>query len=291
MDDLIASLASIVARRGNEGLTATPIANIGLLKVSRCSDLPPEVYRPVVSLIVQGEKQLTIGSQVLTYRAGHTFTASLHLPVQAKITKATPEKPYLAISFVIDTAIIINLASHMPDTDEPRSGKGFGVDLAGCDLLNTYDRALRLFDRPEDVPVMPPLLERELLYRLLKGPQGMALSQLVKGDRRIAKVHEALELIGQTYKEPFSVEEVAQTVGMSASAFHRQFKAATGMAPLQYQKTLRLYEARRLLLTEAVTASSAAFAVGYESASQFTREYHRMFNAPPVRDTRDTKSG
>ena len=150
-------------------------------------------------------------------------------------------------------------------------------------MLDVYGRALFLLDRAEDAPIMAPLLERELVYRLLKGPQGAALRRLVSGTRAVAGVRKAIERIRQGYKEPFSVEEIAKVAGMSASAFHRQFRASTGMTPLQYQKTLRLYEARRLLVTQAVTVASAAFSVGYQSVSQFTREYRRMFAAPPGR--------
>ncbi|RJS91003.1 AraC family transcriptional regulator [Salinisphaera sp. Q1T1-3] len=286
MDDKMAELASNVACLGQEGLTSTSIANIGLLKVSRCSDLPPQVHRPVVSLIVQGEKQLTIGPHVLTYRAGHTFTASLDLPMLAKITEADSERPYLAISLAIDTSIVVELTSRMPDSANALPERGFSVDLAGQDLLDTYRRVLNLVGRPEEVPIMAPLLERELVYRLLKGPQGAALKRLATRHRRIARIHDALDLIRQNYTEPFSVEAVANAVGMSASAFHRRFKGATGMTPLQYHKTLRLYEARRLLLTGTITASAAAFAVGYQSVSQFMREYRRLFDTSPMRDAR-----
>lgn len=286
MDAIVTKLACAAARHAREGLTTMPIPNLSLLKVSRETDLPPEIYRPVVSLIVQGEKQLTIGAHVLTYCAGDTFTASLNLPVSARITRASSERPYLAISFVIDAGIVGDMLSNMPDPARTLSERGFAVDHAGPELLDAYARALFLLDQKEDAPIMAPLLERELMYRLFKGPQGAALRRLVTGTRRIARMREAIERIGLNYKEPFSVEEIAKAVGMSASAFHRRFKAAAGMTPLQYQKTLRLYEARRLLMTQAVTVGSVAFEVGYQSVSQFTREYRRMFAAPPGRDAR-----
>ncbi|WP_137681180.1 AraC family transcriptional regulator [Aurantiacibacter suaedae] len=290
MDPMVAKLGCAATRHACEGLVTTPIANFGLLKVSRETDLPPEIYRPVVSLIVQGEKQLTIGTQVLTYRAGDTFTTSLDLPVSARITRASPERPYLAISFAIDAGLVGDMFLNMPDPAEPLPERGFAVDRAGSQLLDVYGRALFLLDQPEDASVMAPLLERELVYRLLKGPQGAALRRLVTGTHAIAGVREAIERIGQSYKDPFSVEEIARAVGMSASAFHRHFRTATGITPLQYQKTLRLYEARRLLVTQSVTVGSAAFSVGYQSVSQFTREYRRMFAAPPGRDTRPRSS-
>lgn len=286
MDLTVSDLASTVAQKGEEGLTPTAMPNVGLYKVSRCIDLLPETYRPVVSLIVQGEKQLLIGDQILTYRAGHTFTAALDLPVVAKITKADTDRPYLAISLAIEPGIVSDLTAKMPDLAGAAYRKAFAIDPADSDLLDAWRRMLCLIDRPDDVRVMGPLLEREIVYRLLRGPQGAVLKQIASADPRVAQIRKALGIIEENYARLFKVEDIARSVGMSCSAFHRGFKAATGMAPLQYQKTLRLYEARRLLLAEPKSASTAAFAVGYQSVSQFSREYRRMFGMPPMRGAR-----
>ncbi|WP_398456948.1 AraC family transcriptional regulator N-terminal domain-containing protein [Sphingomonas albertensis] len=286
MDETIAVLASTVARKGKEGLTPTAMPNVGLYKVSQCIGLLPETYRPVVSLILQGEKQLLVGNEVLTYRAGHTFTAALDLPVLGKIIQASAERPYLAIRLVLDPDIVSDVTLDMPNGASDADGKGFGVHPADRDLLDAWSRMLRLIDRPDEVRIMAPLLEREIVYRLLRGPQGAVLRQVGAADPKILPIRTAMAVIGESYTSPFKVEEIAQSVGMSCSAFHRRFKAATGMAPLQYQKTLRLYEARRLLLTEPTNASSAAFSVGYQSVSQFSREYSRMFGTPPMREIR-----
>lgn len=286
MDETLADLVSTVAREGKEGLTPTAMPNVGLYKVSRCIALLPEVYRPFVSLIIQGEKQLLIGDEVLTYRAGQTFTAALDLPALGRITTASADRPYLAISLAIQPEIISDLASNMPDPTGATDRKAFGVDVAGHDLLDAWRRMLRLIARPDDVRIMAPLLEREIVYRLLRGPQGTVLRQAATRDPKSVQIRTALALIGENYASPFKVEDIARLAGMSCSAFHRQFKASTGMAPLQYQKTLRLYEARRLLLTEPTNASSVAFSVGYQSVSQFSREYRRMFGTPPMRDVR-----
>ncbi len=286
MDQVIAELAATVARKSEEGLTATPMPNVGLYKVSRCIDLLPETYRPVVSLILQGEKQLSIGDEILTYRAGHTFTAALDLPVLGKITEASANRPYLAISLAIEAEIVSCLTINMPDSIHRADRKGFAVDPADRDLLDAWSRMLQLIDRSEEVGIMAPLLEREILYRLLRGPQGAVLRQITTADRGTSQIRKALALIAENYASSFRVEDIARAIGMSCSAFHRGFKAATGMAPLQYQKTLRLYEARRLLLNEPKSASSAAFLVGYQSVSQFSREYRRMFGASPVQDIR-----
>lgn len=286
MDMIISDLAATVALNGKEGLTPTAVPNVSLYKVSQCVELLPEIYQPFVSLILQGEKQLSIGYEVLTYRAGHTFTTALDLPALGIITQASVELPYLAIRLDVDPELISDLAFNMPDIARTTDHKGFGVDPADRDLLDAWSRMLRLIDRPDDVRVMGPLLEREIVYRLLCGSQGAVLRQLAVTDTRMLQIRKAIALIRENYASPLRMENIARLVGMSCSAFHRRFKAATGIAPLQYQKNLRLCEARRLLLTEPITATSAAFSVGYQSVSQFSREYRRMFGTPPMREIR-----
>jgi AraC-like DNA-binding protein len=289
MDHTLADLAAVVAREGGEGLTPTAMPNVRLYKVGRCIELLPETHRPIVSLILQGEKQLLIGDEVVTYRAGHTFTSAFDLPVLGRITIASPNRPYLAVSLAIDSEIVSDTVSTMPDHAGTTDRRAFGVDAASRDLIDAWTRMLQLIDRPEEVRIMAPLLEREIVYRLMQGPQGTVLRQIAAGDPRIVQIREALTMIARNFAIPLKVEDVAQSVGMSRSAFHRQFKAATGMAPLQYQKTLRLHEARRLLLSEPTNASSAAFSVGYQSVSQFSREYGRMFGTAPMREIRSRR--
>ena len=291
MDTLISDLAATVTTSGKEGLTPTGMPHISLYKVSQCVELLPEIYQPVVSLIVQGEKQLLIGNEVLRYRAGHTFTSALDLPALGIITEASAERPYLAIRLDVDTEIISDLVFSMPDPGSTVDQKGFGVYPAGRDLLDAWSRMLRLIKRPDEVPVMAPMLEREIVYRLLRGPQGAVLRQLAATDTRMSQIRKALALIRENYACPLRMEDVARLVGMSYSAFHRRFKAATGVAPLQYQKNLRLCAARRLLLTEPATASSAAFSVGDQSVSQFSRESRSLFGTPPMREIRMTRQG
>jgi AraC-like DNA-binding protein len=286
MDTIISHLADKVASMGQEGLTRTPIPNVGLYKVSQCVELLPEVYKPVVSLILQGEKQLSIADEVLNYGAGHTFTTVVDLPVLARITQASARLPYLAIRLDIDLGTVSDLAARMPDSANVAAHRGFGIDAADCDLLDAWRRMLRLIDTTGDVDIMAPLLEREIVYRLLRGSQGAILRQLAAADTKIPQIRKALGFIKENYNSALMVEDIAAFVGMSYSAFHRRFKAATGVAPLQYQKNIRLCEARRLLITEPVTVSSAAFLVGYQSASQFSREYKRLFGMPPMRQTR-----
>jgi len=286
MNTIISNLAAKVALEAGEGLTSTAMPHVSLYKVSQCVELVPEIYQPVVSLILQGEKQLSIGSDVLTYRAGHTFTTALDLPVLGEITQASVGVPYLAIRLDIDAETIADLSVQMPDFVGKMDDKVFGINPADSDLLDAWSRMLSLLDRPDDVHIMAPLLEREILYRLLRGPQGAILRQLASAETKIPQIKKAIIFIRENYPRPLIVEDIAKLVGMSYSAFHRRFKAATGIAPLQYQKNLRLCEARRLLMTEPTTASSVAFLVGYQSISQFSREYKRMFGIPPMRELR-----
>jgi AraC-like DNA-binding protein len=259
MNTVISNLAAKVAIKAVEGLTSTAMPTVSLYKVSQCLELPPEIYQPIVSLILQGEKQLSIGDDVLTYRAGHTFTTALDLPVLGKITQASVEVPYLAIRLDINPEAISDLSAQMPDFVGKMDGK---------------------------VHILAPLIEREILYRLLSGPQGAILRQLATAETKIPQIKKAIIFIRENYSSPLIVEDIARLVGMSYSAFHRHFKAATGIGPLQYQKNLRLCEARRLLMTESTTASSVAFLVGYQSSSQFSREYKRMFGITPMREPR-----
>ena len=284
MDTIISNLAAEVASRGEEGLTPTTMPNVSLYKVSQCKELLPEIYQPVVSLILQGEKQLSIAHDVLTYSAGYTFTTALDFPVLGKITQASVELPYLAIRLDIDPEIIADLAGRMPIRAEKMDQKVFGINPASNELLDAWSRMLRLIDRPDEVHIMAPLLEREIVYRLLRGPQGAILRQLATADSNIPQIGKALIFIRKNYTSSLIVEDIATLVGMSYSSFHRRFRAATGITPLQYQKNLRLCEARRLLIAESTTASSVAFLVGYQSVSQFNREYKRMFGTPPIRE-------
>ena len=286
MNTVISNLAAKVAIKAVEGLTSTAMPTVSLYKVSQCLELPPEIYQPIASLILQGEKRLSIGHDVLTYRAGHTFTTALDLPVLGKITQASVEVPYLAIRLDINPEAISDLSAQMPDFVGKMDGKVFGINPADSDLLDAWDRMLRLIDRPDDVHILAPLIEREILYRLLSGPQGAILRQLATAETKIPQIKKAIIFIRENYSSPLIVEDIARLVGMSYSAFHRHFKAATGIGPLQYQKNLRLCEARRLLMTESTTASSVAFLVGYQSSSQFSREYKRMFGITPMREPR-----
>jgi AraC-like DNA-binding protein len=240
------------------------------------------LFEPKICLVLQGAKQIMFGDQVLRYDPASYFIASVELPVTGCIIEATPARPYMGLTLDLDRDALAALISEVPDRDGAQTA-GFAVSAVTPQLLDPWLRLLALLETPEDIPVLAPLLEREILYRLLQGPQGGLLRQATREDSRLSQVRQAICWIRNHFDKPLRVEVLCDLAGMSAASFHRHFKAATAMSPLQYQKSLRLQQARRLLVSNA-EASRAGYAVGYESASQFSREYTRMFGMPPARD-------
>lgn len=286
MRNVISAIKSIAEQRATSVLTLTGIPRVDILKVCAPTQLAPEIYQPLVSLILQGEKRLVIGSQVLRYTAGHTFIASVDVPVVGEIVQASSTVPYLAVRLTFDRSVVTDLLRDAQGLDEIPDVRSFGVSQASEDLMDAWLRMLRLMERHDEIAVMAPLLEREILFRLLRGSQGAVLRQVASIDSRFSRIRKALEWIKVNYATALRVAHLADLANMSPSSFHRGFKASTGMSPLQYQKHLRLYEARRRLFAEPGHVASVALGVGYESLSQFTREYARMFGNPPARDVR-----
>lgn len=286
MKDKLRTLRELSLRHAADICTSTAIPRVDLFKVTRPSQLFPEIYQPFVSLILQGEKQLMIGSEVLGYRSGDTFVASVDLPATGEISEASVTSPYLAVRLTLDMPSLAELCCEVVPPPLTEGQRVFGVYAAGDDLLDAWVRMLRLLDNPDEIPIMAPLLEREILFRLLRGSQAAVLFQVTEMEGPVSGVRRALNWIKMNYRRPFRVEDLAADANMSVSAFHRSFKASTGFSPLQYQKRFRLSEARRLLLTRRQNVASVAFEVGYESLSQFTREYARMFGSPPARDAK-----
>jgi len=240
------------------------------------------LFEPKVCLVLQGAKQIMIGEQVLRYDPATFFIASVELPVSGCIVEATPERPYVGLSLDLDRDMLAALIAEVPGRAEAET-QAFAVSAVTPALLDPWCRLLGLLETPDDIAVLAPLVEREILYRLLCGPQGGLLRQAAREDSRLAQVRRAIGWIRDHYDRPLRVEALCEIAGMSHASFHRHFRAATAMSPLQYQKSLRLQQARRLLVAS-TEASRAAYAVGYESASQFSREYTRMFGMPPARD-------
>lgn len=283
--EVLGELKELLGRHAVEGRFETAIPRLSLCRFEARTMPRPVLYEPVLVVSVQGRTRLTIGDTVLTSDAGKYLIISVDLPVLGEISEASRAVPCLAISLRIDRAALTSILLGMPAlrTNVP-SSSAMGVSPVTNELLDAVVRLVRLLDNPADIATLAPLIEREILYRLLVGAQGAMLRQVALAESPLSRISRAIEWIRQHYTEPFRVESVAALVGMSPSSFHRHFKAATAMSPLQYQKQIRLQEARLLLLGERTGAGHVGFAVGYESPSQFSREYSRLFGAPPRRD-------
>jgi AraC-like DNA-binding protein len=281
-------ITSIIARfASKDGNSATPIENLHVYRGS-CPTLPLHAaYRPGFSLIVQGAKRLMLGSDVYVYGAGEYVLTSLDLPVASHVIEASSDTPYLCFTLLIDNERLLELLSRTSISQPALMSvgmRGLAVNVASPELLDASTRLLRLLERPEDIPAMAPLIEQEILYRLLTGPDGPRLMHIARAESQSNKVARAVDWIRLNFVQPLRIEELAERVNMSVSSLHHHFKAVTAMTPMQYQKQLRLQEARRLMLTERVDVGTAGYRVGYQSPSQFSREYSRLYGLPPLRD-------
>ena len=249
---------------------------------------PPDhlIFQPALCVVVQGAKWVMFGDQRCDYKAGQALVVNVEMPLNGRVAEASPSEPYLGVIIGFDLPILREvleaLATPPRPSDDPRPGL-FVTDLdeplADCVL-----RLVRLVETPEAIATLRPLILREISYWLLTGPHGGEIARVVLGNHHPRGIIQAIHTLRDRFPEPIRIDELAEMARMSSSTFHRQFKAITSMTPLQYQKNLRLLEARRLLLTDAANVESAAWQVGYVSPSQFNREYARMFGAPPKRD-------
>lgn len=263
----------------------TAIPRVTLLR--SCTQTGPArvLYEPLFCVVAQGRKQVMVGDKMLIYDTAKYLVVSVDLPASGAILDASANEPYLAFSMRLDRGSLASLLLELASIDDDGApSAGMAVSPIDAELLDPVIRLLRLLDRPRDMAILSPLIEREILYRLLTGAQGRMLRQIALSDSRLSCISRAIDWIKHNYSETMRVEALAEIAGMSGSSFHRHFKAVTSMSPLQFQKQIRLQEARRLLLVQRADAGSIGFAVGYESQSQFSREYSRLFGEPPARD-------
>lgn len=244
------------------------------------------VYEPGVALIVQGSKRVLLGPDSFVYGRDHFLITSLNLPAVAQILEASPERPYLAVMLRLDAHEIAQLMmdGQVPPPRLQSAERAMATGRVTAPLLSAFQRLVELLDEPASIPALAPLVQREILYRLLMSEQGDRLRQIGAAGSQSHQIGRAIDWLKTHFSEPLRIDALAELVRMSPSTFHHHFRALTAMSPLQYQKWLRLTEARRLMLAERLDASTAAFRVGYESPSQFSREYSRQFGAPPMRD-------
>jgi AraC-like DNA-binding protein len=266
-----------------DGSHQTGLSGLALNRGSVPTACMPTVYQPCLGIVVQGRKRAILNDEVFTYDALNYLVVSVTLPAMGHVLEASPEHPYLSLRLNLDLEEIGRLVLELGDRGPASSPADRGLFVARLDepLLDAVLRMVKLLDTPEDIGVLAPVVQREIYYRLLRGELGYRLVDLAQSEGGNHRVVRAIEWLKQHYAAPLRIEQLADSVHMSASALHHRFKAVTAMSPLQYQKHLRLHEARRLMFAEGIECATAGHRVGYESSSQFSREYRRLFGAPP----------
>lgn len=287
------SLLEAVRRHGEAhanaaGIAQSAIPGLATVRATAPSGLLHDISRPLVCLVVQGSKHVTMGTQGFAFAAGDSLIITADVPTVSQITRASVVEPYLSLVLELDSAVLAELAAQMDVGQAPHQAP-VRVEPTDAEVAEAALRLMRLLDRPASVPVLQEQLMREMHYWLLAGRHGPAIRALGWHDGHAQRIARAVAVIRAEYAQPLRVERLAAVAGMSLSSFHQHFRAVTSLSPLQFQKQLRLIEARRHMLSDGMSASSAAFAVGYESVPQFTREYGRMFGLPPVRDMRSAR--
>ena len=290
LDPARAALSAQIARLAdNQGPKATAIPALTLVRRDKPTETTSYMHEPSICLIVQGAKRVLLGEDIYVYDAHRFLLTSVDLPIVAEVLEASPQKPYLGLMLKLDQREIAQLMvdSSLPPPRVRQEDRGMAIGEVTVPLLSAFKRLIDLLDAPEDIPVLAPLVQREILYRLLMGDQGPRLRQIAAAGCKSHQIAKAIDWLKANFAQTLRIDDLAAYTRMSTSAFHHHFRALTAMSPLQYQKWLRLHEARKLMFTEQLDAANAAFQVGYESPSQFSREYSRLFGAPPLRDIKN----
>ena len=287
------TLLTAVSRYANvhaaaAGIARPSIPGLSLVRATMPSELIYDISRPLACLVLQGSKHVTMGTQAFAFSAGDSLLITADVPTLSQITRASIKAPYLSLVINLDLALIADLTTQMEAAAEADHAP-VRVEPTAIETADAALRLMRLLDRPASVPVLQAQLMRELHYWLLAGRHGGAIRRIGGPDSHTQRIARAVAVLRTDFARSVPVERLAGVAGMSASSFHQHFRAMTSLSPLQFQKQLRLIEARRLMLAEGMSASQAAFAVGYESVPQFTREYGRTFGAPPMRDIRTAR--
>jgi AraC-like DNA-binding protein len=288
-EELVERLARAIRNDG----TTEPLQGLRLRRASSSTGLGHGQSYPAFCVIAQGSKEVLLGDHRYRYDPAHYLIATAALPIASRVVEASPERPYLGLIFKLDPTLVgsvlveaghLALRSHSAVT-------AIDVSLLDTGLLDAVVRLVRLLDSPTEARFLAPLVTREIVYRLLMGAQGGRLGQVAALGGSTHRIAEAIERLRNDFDQPLRIEDIARELGMSVSGFHHHFRALTAMSPLQFQKQLRLQEARRLMLGEGLDATSAGYRVGYGNASHFTREYKRLFGAPPMRDVEQLREG
>ena len=266
-----------------DGAHQTVLPALAMNRGSLPTTCLPVVFQPCLAIVVQGRKRAILNDEVFHYDALNYLVVSVTLHGMGQVLEATPEHPYLSLRLNLDLKEIARLVLELGDLGPSLAAADRGLFVARLDepLLDAVLRMVKLLDTPEDIGVLAPVVQREIYYRVLRGELGSRLIDLAQSESGNHRIVRAIEWLKQHYAAPLRIEELADALHMSSSALHHRFKAVTAMSPLQYQKHLRLHEARRLMFADGIDCASAGHRVGYESASQFSREYRRLFGAPP----------
>lgn len=289
---LCRQLADMVsAKMTEEGVYETLIPGLDLFRVDSPTPCMSTVYEPSLCVIAQGSKSIQLGDREIVYGALSYLVSSVDLPVNGRVIDASPDHPFLAVKINIDPTEVAELVLQLGDSvpapealDCPYSACGLCVAQVDLGILDAMTRLVRLIDSPADARVLAPLIQREILYRALVGEMGARMREFVSNDSQSNRISRVIAVLRDRFAEPLRVRELAEDVNMSESTLYHSFKQVTRMSPVQFQKKLRLHEARRLMLSEGLEAATASYRVGYESPSHFSREYSRMFGAPPRAD-------
>jgi AraC-like DNA-binding protein len=284
MEQQMQELRALACRAENKR-TETGIPRVAMVQGEIPEHLLAAVYAPMVNLILTGSKTITVGDRTFHYDPATYFVMSVDLPAVGSVHPAATGEPYLAVSLTLDPAIVAALIRDLPvEVCSSLFGSGFSVAPVSGELLDAWIRMLRLIERPDEIAVLAPYYEREILFRVLQGPLGWMLRDIASPDTALARIGVAINWIRRHFTEQIRVDTLAEMAALSVSAFHRHFKAVTALSPLQYQKRIRLLHARSQLIAGRGSATSVAFSVGYESPNQFSREYARLFGLPPSKD-------
>ncbi|MCH4871539.1 MULTISPECIES: AraC family transcriptional regulator [Pseudomonas] len=280
-------LADLIHRHAaQDGSFTTQVDALFVSRYSVASDFAPSLPKPALCIMAQGRKEVRLGDEHFAYDPLNYLVVSVSMPISGRVLEVSSERPVLALRLDIDPLEISTLISDAGPMGVPSkpAGRGLYVEPIDQPMLDALLRLTRLLDTPKDIAMLAPLIRREILYRLLRSPQGYRLYEIASENSQAHRVTRAISWLNGNFEQPLRIDNLAREANLSVSTLHHRFKSVTAMSPLQYQKQLRLNEARRLMLSEGLDASAAGYRVGYESPSQFSREYSRQFGAPPVRD-------
>lgn len=286
--DRIKELVGLMKRNITmDGTQETSIPGLRFVRASQISEPVHSLYQPSLCVVAQGSKMVMLGEESYKYDSNSYLTASVHLPIKGQVIKASMENPYLCVNLDLDMNLIFEVIQSSNQVIPGRTpGRALVINRVNDSLLEAVLRLIKLLETPQDIPVLADSVKREVIYRVLQNDQNNSLKNFALVGSKAQRIAKVIGLLNREFAKPLKVDELAKEARMSASSFYFHFKEVTGMSPIQHQKQLRLQEARRLILTENLEAAEAAFQVGYESPSHFSREYSRRFGLSPIKDIR-----